>query len=594
MLAKKKSTGKAALIFLSFCILVAGCTPPGPRALLSGRKLLERGSYSAAVEKLKTATQLMPTNAQAWNYLGLACHRCGLQADATNAYQKAITLDRDLVEARYNRGCFWLEQNRLDSAREDFTACTMRQPNAPEGWIKLGAVQLRARDIAAAERSLQTALRISPQNSEALNNLGLVQLQQRRPQEAAQSFASAIKQQPGFRPALLNLATVSGQYLNDPAEALKRYREYLALKPKPDDYDAVSAVARALEQQLAPRKSPPVSAPTAPTAPAVVQTRPTATASARPTPPPPKAERQPEPVKPPPPPAPAQTSRVEVVKVEPEPVVRTAPQPEARQVTTTTSAPVVVVPRPDATVRTTVEESAPQPEKKGFFRKLNPANWFGDRPQNPPPEKPLTGPNESMESRSATSGSMTTTGAATSVEGSTPAPVFARYKYLSPKKRSSRNRRAAERAYTKGEQAKQDNRPADAIKAYQEAVKLDPGYFEAYYNLGLEAYGIQNHGLALQAWEYALATRSDSVDARYNFALTLKTANYPLDAARELERILKDNPREVRAHLLLGNLYVNPLRQPNMARAHYLKVLELDPQNSQAGVIHYWLVANPE
>lgn len=388
----------------------------------------------------------------------------------------------------------------------------------------------------------------------------------------------------------MNLATVSEQYLNDPAEALKRYQEYLALKPKPEDFDAVNAVAQALERQLAPKRNTPPSEPPVQPAPVAVQSKTPVVTSARPTPPP-KSEPVPQAARPPTPsPSPPQTSRVEVVKVEPEPVVKSALQPNAGKTLTATSTPAATAPRPDATVRTSVEASAPQQEKKGFLRKLNPANWFGDRPQNPPPEKALANSNETTAIRSTTSGSTAGTTAAVTA----PVPVFPRYKYLSPKKPGSRNRRAAERAFTRGEQARQDNQLADAIKAYQEAMKLDPAYFEASYNLGLAAYESQNHGLALQAWELALAARPDSVDARYNFALTLKTANYPLDAARELERLLKSSPKEARAHLMLGNLYVNPLRQPNMARTHYLKVLELDPGNSQAGAIHYWLVANPE
>ena len=54
-------------------LLLCGCTPHGPRELLQGKKLLERGKYSQARQKLAEATELLKTNAQAWNYLGVAC-----------------------------------------------------------------------------------------------------------------------------------------------------------------------------------------------------------------------------------------------------------------------------------------------------------------------------------------------------------------------------------------------------------------------------------------------------------------------------------------------------------------------------------------
>jgi len=104
---------------------------------------------------------------------------------------------------------------------------------------------------------------------------------------------------------------------------------------------------------------------------------------------------------------------------------------------------------------------------------------------------------------------------------------------------------------------------------------------------------LRNYRQSLAAWENALAVRPDSNDARYNFAQALKAAGHPRDAATELEKMLATNPNEVRAHLVLGNLYSEPLADPGKARAHYLKVLELAPRHPQAPAIRYWLVANP-
>ena len=56
----------------------------------------------------------------------------------------------------------------------------------PEGFLKLGAVQLRTREPSAAEKSFNEALRLSPQNPEALNGLGLARLLRGRASEAAQ------------------------------------------------------------------------------------------------------------------------------------------------------------------------------------------------------------------------------------------------------------------------------------------------------------------------------------------------------------------------------------------------------------------------
>ena len=126
----------------------------------------------------------------------------------------------------------------------------LRRSKEPEGWTKLGVAQLRLRDLAAAEKSFNTALSIDPDDAEALNGLGLAQMQRGRPRDAAQYFAAAKRAQPDYAPALLNLATVARQYLHDNALALQNYRAYLALTPHRADWDQVNAIANNLEQQM--------------------------------------------------------------------------------------------------------------------------------------------------------------------------------------------------------------------------------------------------------------------------------------------------------------------------------------------------------
>ena len=64
MLAKKNRIC-GAILFLTLAIFISGCTPPGPRALLEGKKCLDRGDYAEAVAQFRTATTLLPANAQA-------------------------------------------------------------------------------------------------------------------------------------------------------------------------------------------------------------------------------------------------------------------------------------------------------------------------------------------------------------------------------------------------------------------------------------------------------------------------------------------------------------------------------------------------
>jgi tetratricopeptide (TPR) repeat protein len=569
-------------VLLAAALGTAGCGPPGPRALLEGKRLIEQGQYAAAVEKLSTATELMATNAQAWNYLGLAYHLGGQPDAAAGAYQKALRLDHDLVVAHYNLGCLLLEQNqpdKLEAARNELTAFTLHEGNSPSGWVKLGTVQLRQRDTAAAEKSFWQALQLGSNNPEALNGLGLVEVQFNRHRDAIACFENALAQQPNYAPALLNLAVISQGYVSERPLALQKYRQYLALNPKPGNWDAVNAVAHQLEQELnaptrtssgelasAQTRTAPngASRPASPTG----SPRPEATSSAAR-----NAESDSDA---------ASTSPPEVVQMNTEPAVKVAAntQPATQAADTssgTTAGDGTVVVNPPA------EDVAPgDTHKPGFFQRM-----FHHEPTQ------VATPAPQPESVPAGGGSGDSSGVA-----SASPPKVARYNYVSPTKPAEGDRAQAERYFAQAAEAQHERRLQDAVRLYRAATQADPSFFEAQSNLGLAAFDLGDMTQSLLAYEIALAIKPDSFNARFNFALALIKANYIMDAAQELERLLAASPDETpehlaMAHLTLANLYAEQFQRPAAARPHYEKVLKLDPQNPQATVIRYWLRDHP-
>lgn len=591
----KIKNGAVRWVVLIALGLLAGCTPPGPRALLDGIRLLDRGEPVAAVARLEVAASLLKTNALAWSYLGLAYHESGSLSNALGAYQQALRLDHDLVDVRYNLGCAFLDANRPDLAKLEFTTFVMREPRALDGWLKLGTAQLRNRELPAAERSLGEALKLSPGNPAALNSLGLVQMQRNRPREAAGYFSAALKTQPVYAPALKNLAVVS-LHLNNRQFALDRLREYAALTPRPPDADAALAWVRQLEAELAPPPARPVPPPvtaelanvvTNPPRPAV--TNPPLVATSRP------PVTRPEPVtnqmhaKPPPvvvinpSPTPPPKGNLEVVKVPDQPPVKFAQDNAA-------------VSPPSESPATGTEEpvSAPEskPAKRGFFSRLNPMNLFksdgksGPRPTPLPPRKPAGDTQPPVAKAPAAD-------VTPAPPAAVKAPSTPRYVYLAPTRPAAGNRKEAERAFVQAVASHRANRLNEAIQSYLQATQADPAYFEAWYNLGLAAHEARRYPQSLAAYETALALEPNSMDARYNFALVLRDAGYWLDAGNELEKVLAYAPNDVRAHFALANLYARKLHQPQRARLHYLKVLEADPQHPQAANIRAWLLNNP-
>ncbi|MFN0067475.1 MAG: tetratricopeptide repeat protein, partial [Limisphaerales bacterium] len=237
-------------------------------------------------------------------------------------------------------------------------------------------------------------------------------------------------------------------------------------------------------------------------------------------------------------------------------------------------------------------------EKPGFLQRLNPARWdtaklnpgrwFGD-----PDKSPAT--NSAPAPRPAVT-PLAPAMPPVQVARAMPSPAASetsRYTYQSPPRPAPGDRAAAQALFTEGVAEQRSGRPAEALARYREAARLDPAFFDVHYNAAIAALAVGSLPAALSASEMALVVQPDSTDGRYNFALALERSGYLVDAAVELEKLVQQRPDSVNGHLLLGNLYADPLRRPADARDHYRRVLELNPNHPQAPAIRRWLAANP-
>jgi tetratricopeptide (TPR) repeat protein len=527
---------------------------------LKGENLIKQHRYEAAIEQLTNATRRLPKNAQAWNHLGLAYHGAGHLDQAQRAYKQALQLDFNLAPARYNLGVLALEQNDALAAVEHLTSYTAFQPASPDGWIKLGNAQVRAHRVDQAEKSYKNALELRPRDPEALNGLGNVAYQRRKATEALSLFGAALNENPKYAPAILNSAVVHyGQ--NSRQQALQEFKQYTSVAVATPAVDAVYGVIEQLESEI----SPPAARPNTNAAPPVVAARASAT-----NPPPPIASPTQRTSAPPPTVSTPRTNRIGREPVRTPTVTNKPADVEVTQL----EDDLVVKPAQDVAPGTQnpTNDAAQTTTNKGVV----------GRPRTPTP------PTNTQPILVAAAPRTTNTPLP-----APPRPSYPRYRYSSPAPPKAGNRREAERYFTQGLTAQRSGGLAQAVSLYQQATQIDPSYFEAYHNLALATYELGKWSAALSACEVALALRPEWIDTRYNFALTLKQAGYPIDAAEELKKILKSKPAETRAHLSLGNLYAYQLAEPALAREHYRKVLEAEPNHPKASEIRYWLAANP-
>ena len=186
-----------------------------------------------------------------------------------------------------------------------------------------------------------------------------------------------------------------------------------------------------------------------------------------------------------------------------------------------------------------------------------------------------------------------------SIASAVPTPVVVQKPAFEPYRRqvtavpSPGDRPSAEKEFETALAAHRNNDLAAATTGYQQAIALDPAYFEAQYNLSLAAVAQNNLPVALRSAETAMVLRPADVAARYQFAVVLQRSRHPIEAAAEMEEIARLLQTNSASHLVAATLYANDLQEPDRARPHYEKVLALEPAHPQAASIRRWLAANP-
>lgn len=139
----------------------------------------------------------------------------------------------------------------------------------------------------------------------------------------------------------------------------------------------------------------------------------------------------------------------------------------------------------------------------------------------------------------------------------------------------------------------------EAIAQYQEALRLNPNYVEAHYNLGRALAMLDRTPEAIAQYEEALRLNPGYVNAHYNLGLTLeKMPGRMNEAIAQYEETLRLKPDFAEAHFALGSdLQAMPgrlndaivqyreglLLKPDYADAHYNLACALQADPSRLG-----------
>jgi type IV pilus assembly protein PilF len=191
------------LVGLLLPLLMAGCAqkavapppaaPDGSNAQFRAKTHTELGSgyfaraqYGVALEELNEALRVDPGYAPAYNMIGLVYMELREDQQAEQSFTRALQLDPGDSDAHNNFGWFLCSRNRFDESIKQFLAAVKDPLYAtPEkALLNAGICSAKKGDAAAAEDFLLKALKVQPQQPQALYNLAQLYFKQGRYAEA--------------------------------------------------------------------------------------------------------------------------------------------------------------------------------------------------------------------------------------------------------------------------------------------------------------------------------------------------------------------------------------------------------------------------
>lgn len=131
-------------------------------------KELASGDPQQAVSLYREAAEAVPQNALISYKLALALDRVGETEPEHEALEKAVQLDPGMAIAHHQLGYLASRTGDMASAEEQFREATSAAPGYFEAWVSLAATLGMESKFVEAEKALDNALQLDPQNAQAL------------------------------------------------------------------------------------------------------------------------------------------------------------------------------------------------------------------------------------------------------------------------------------------------------------------------------------------------------------------------------------------------------------------------------------------
>lgn len=187
---------------------------------LLGSAYMQQGDSSKGIENLERAAKAAPDAAAIRTQLALGYLATGESGQAVSQLESAVDLGQGLVQADMLLVFTHLQRREYNDAIEAARAMAKKMPKSPVPANMIGVAELGKRDVVAARKEFERALKLDPKFSPAHINLAKLDEVEGKMDAAKKHYEAVITQDEKHVGAMLSLARLAAQS-GKPQEALK-------------------------------------------------------------------------------------------------------------------------------------------------------------------------------------------------------------------------------------------------------------------------------------------------------------------------------------------------------------------------------------
>ncbi len=161
-----------------------------------GEAFIAKGDYESARSLFLNLSEKSSNDARVYYYLGLTQKHFGESDAAIASYEKALSIDPELADARINLGLALLDKGDLKNAEAQLSICLKANPDASDANFNYGLVQEAVGNFELAKKHYNKAMELDPNDPSPLFGLGDLERKSKKPDAALNYYNKALELAP--------------------------------------------------------------------------------------------------------------------------------------------------------------------------------------------------------------------------------------------------------------------------------------------------------------------------------------------------------------------------------------------------------------